>query len=66
MKIELAVIRNKGGDGMGTLKIEVIRKGDGESLCTIRYNPDNISSCNEMELELASICGRYGVEIADE
>jgi len=49
--------------GMGMLRFEVVRDGDREVLGAIGYNPDSPASCEEMELELASICGRYDVEI---
>ena len=59
---EKAILKSRKGDGMGTLKIEVVRQRDNKSLGTIRYRPDSPASCEAMESGLASIQGRYQVE----
>jgi hypothetical protein len=61
-----ATLKNRPGDGMGTLKIEVVRQSDNQSLGTIRYNPDSPASCEDMEEELAAIAGRYSLEYVQE
>lgn len=61
-----AILKNRPGDGMNTLKIEVIRQSDKQNLGTIRYNPDMLASCEAMDEMLAEIAKRYSLEYVEE
>lgn len=57
---------HKGGGGMGQLKMSIVRESDGVELGTYTYNPGSESSINALDEHLASLQGRYQVDIVED